>query len=127
MFNQSVSWQNMNILDPIRHLKISQQLIGLGLKSNFTVGCFCSVVATAHRWEVKPVTCYLEGPEAQFEEDLDVLHVFVGRLHQVDEHHVVDPEQRDQQEGRLRQTSGERTHTAESSEEKLYKLCADKF
>lgn len=62
-----------------------------------------------HRWKVRPVTCYLEGPEAQFEEDLDVLHVFVGRLHQVDEHHVVDPKQRDQQEGGLRQTSGERT------------------
>lgn len=50
---------------------------------------------------------YLKGPEAQFEEDLDVLHVFVGRLHHVDEHHVVYTEQRDQQEGGLRQTPAE--------------------
>lgn len=41
----------------------------------------------------------LEGPEGEFEEDLDLLHVFIIPLHQVEEHDVVDPEQRDQQEG----------------------------
>lgn len=52
---------------------------------------------------------YLEGSEAEFKDDLDALHVFVSPLHHVGEHHVVHPEQRDQQEGGLRQTSGGQT------------------
>lgn len=51
------------------------------------------------------IICYLEGSEGQIKENLDVIHVFISRLHQVDEHHVVHPEQRDQQQGGLGQTS----------------------
>lgn len=54
----------------------------------------------------KRVPCYLEGSQAKLKEDLDVVHGFVGRLHQVDKHHVVYPKQGDQQEGGLGQTSG---------------------
>lgn len=58
---------------------------------------------------MKPVICYLEGSEAELKDDLDEFHVFVIGLHQVDEHHVVYPKQRDQQEGGLSQTSREHT------------------
>lgn len=66
--------------------------------------CFGFTFGRAPSGEERNPSRYLKGPEAQFEEDLDVVHVFVGRLHHVDEHHVVYPEQRDQQEGGLRQT-----------------------
>lgn len=69
------------------------------------------------------MTRYLEGPEAELKENLYVFHGFVGRLHQVHEHHVVDPEQRDQQEGGFRQTPGN-THAHAGRWQVLQTLCA---
>ena len=60
--------------------------------------------------QVGRVPCYLEGSEAEVEEDLDVVHDWVWRNHQVHEHHVVNAEQRDQQQGGLSQTPTGRKH-----------------